>query len=115
MLFLELGVVPFREIIRKRRLSFLYYILHERRDSMIRKVFETQRKNSTSKDWVTTVLIDMKEIDLNLKCEEIENMKKDEFMNKVKRKIYYKTLKDLEQIKGNHSKVRTVQHPVLKL
>ena len=50
MLFLELGVVPFREIIRKRRLSFLYYILHERKDSMIRKFFETQRKNSTPKD-----------------------------------------------------------------
>ena len=50
MLFLELGVVPFREIIRKRRLSFLYYILHERRDSMIKEVFETQRKDSTPKD-----------------------------------------------------------------
>ena len=28
MLFLELGLVPFREIIRKRRLGFLHYILN---------------------------------------------------------------------------------------
>ena len=73
---------------------------------MIRKVFETQRKNSTPKDWVTTVLTDMKEIGLNLTCEEIEKMKKDEFMNKLKRKIDYKTLKDLYKIKENHSKVK---------
>ena len=29
MLYLELGCVPFRKIIQKRRMSFLYYILHK--------------------------------------------------------------------------------------
>ena len=115
MLFLELGVVPFREIIRKRRLSFLFYILHERKDSMIRNFFETQRKNSTSKDWVTTVLSDIRELDLKLTFEDIEKMKKGEFLNEVKRKIECKTLKDLEQMKEKHSKVKENKHPVLKL
>ena len=40
MLFLELGVVPFREIIRQRRLGFLFYILHENQGSMIHRCFE---------------------------------------------------------------------------
>ena len=35
MLFLELVVVPFREMIRQRRFGFLFYILHENQDSMI--------------------------------------------------------------------------------
>ena len=39
MLLLELGLVPFREIIRRRRLGFLYYILTEENDSIIFKFF----------------------------------------------------------------------------
>ena len=76
MLFLELGLVPFREMIRRRRLGFLYYILTEDKDSMIFKFFESQRKNRTSNDWVTTVLEDMKKLDLNMSFEKIVNMKK---------------------------------------
>ena len=52
LLFLELGLVPFREMIRKRRLGFLHYILNESKESVILKVFESQKKNKTSKDWV---------------------------------------------------------------
>jgi hypothetical protein len=43
----------------------------------------------------------MKEIGLNLTCEDIEKMKKEEFLNKVKMKIDYKKLKDLEKNKEN--------------
>ena len=82
---------------------------------MIRNFFETQRKNSTSKDWVTTVLSDIRELDLKLTFEDIEKMKKGEFLNEVKRKIECKTLKDLEQMKEKHSKVKENKHPVLKL
>ena len=39
MLYLELGLLPFREIIQKRRLTFLHYILHESKNSMISRVF----------------------------------------------------------------------------
>ena len=86
MLFLELGLVPFREIIRRRRLGFLHYILTEEKDSMIFKFFESQRKNKTSKDWVTTVLEDMKKLNLDMSFEEIGNMKKSVFLKIVKRK-----------------------------
>jgi hypothetical protein len=54
MLFLELGLVPFREIVRQRRLGFLLYILNQNRESMIYRVFESQRRNRSKKDWVTT-------------------------------------------------------------
>ena len=42
MLFLELGISPLREIIRKRRLTFLQYILKQGKRSMIFKVLEKQ-------------------------------------------------------------------------
>ena len=87
MLFLELGIVPFREIIRKRRLGFLSYILKESKESMIYRFFESQRKNKTPKDWVTTVLSDMEILNMKMKFEDVRKMKKDDFMNIVKRKI----------------------------
>ena len=45
MLFLELGCKPFRDIIRERRLGFLFYILKEDPKSMIHKFVQTQLKS----------------------------------------------------------------------
>ena len=44
MLYLELGCIPFRELIRKRRISFLHYILNQDQDSMLYKFLMTQLK-----------------------------------------------------------------------
>ena len=42
MLFLELGCIPFREIIREKRLGYLHYILNEDKKSKISN--ETKNK-----------------------------------------------------------------------
>jgi hypothetical protein len=115
MMFLELGLVPFREMIRRRRLGFLYYILNEDKDSMIFKFFESQRKNRSSKDWVSTVLKDMKKLNLNMNFEEIGSMKKSMFLNIIKRKTEHEALKYLDKLKEKHSKVKLLKHPVLKM
>ena len=44
MLFLELGCLPYKEMIQKRRLMFLHYILHEDPSSTVHKFFEAQMK-----------------------------------------------------------------------
>ena len=83
---------------------------------MILRFFESQRKNKTPKDWVTTISNDIKELNLNLKIEDIKEMKrKHVFMNTVKRKIRHKTLKYLETMKEKHSKTKKLKHPVLKM
>ena len=115
IMYLELGIVPFREIIRRRRLGFLSYILKQNKDSLVNKFFECQRKNRKAKDWVTTIIDDMEQLNLKMTFEEIKCMKKDVFMNIVKRKSDHKTLKDLEKLKEKHSKVRKLKHNVLKI
>ena len=40
MLYLELGCIPFREMIRERRMGFLHYILNEDKKSLINRFFE---------------------------------------------------------------------------
>ena len=81
MLYLELGCIPFRNLIQQRRLSFLYYILHEDPKSLVYRFFETQLNNKTKNDWVTRVLRDLKELQLNVNFDEIKGMKKASFDN----------------------------------
>ena len=83
MLFLELGCIPFSEIMRQRRLSFLHYILHESPESMIFKFFQTQYKNRTSKDWVTTILNDLEEVKLGVTIDEIHKMKRSKYKQRT--------------------------------
>ena len=115
MLHLELGLTPFREIIRKKRLLFLHYILKQDKKSIIYNVFKTQLDNKTSKDWVTTVIQDLKDLDWNVSFKEIEKMKKSDFSIILKQKIEQKTLNDLVKRKESHAKVKILKHPVLKM
>ena len=96
-------------------MSFLYYILHEDPQSLIYKFFETQSARRNQKDWVTTVLKDIEELDLNLNFDEIKCMKKSSFIDMVKRKIEEKTLEYLNQKKASHSKVLKLKHTQLKM
>ena len=66
MFFLELGVLPLRELIRERRLNVVHYILSQEANSLIVKVFEKQLKNCTAKDWVKTVIDDLEKVECNI-------------------------------------------------
>jgi hypothetical protein len=112
MLYLELGCIPFREIIRKRRLSFLFYILHEDTNSMVYRFFETQLRDKTSKDWV---LQDLEDLQVSENFEDIKVMKKSTFMRMIKQKVEEKAFKYLENLKTSHSKVMKIKHTSLKM
>ena len=66
---------------------------------MIYKVFETQKMYPSAKDWVSTIKDDLEKINMKTSFEEIQNMKKKEYMNTIKRKIEQKTLQDLNKRK----------------
>ena len=74
MLYLELGVIPLREMVRQRRLNFLHYILKQDKESILFKVFEAQNKNRNRKDWVTSVIQDLEELELDVNFETIRKM-----------------------------------------
>ena len=66
-------------------------------------------------DWVTMVISDLKSLDLDISIENIKKMKKNEYMNMIKRKIEHKALRDLNTVKESHSKVRDLKHTILKM
>ena len=110
MLYLELGCIPLREVIRERRLGFLYYILNENPNSMIHKFFKCQMKGRKRKDWATTIIEDLEKLEISMNMEEISKMKKGIFMNMIKQRVKNKAFKELEQTKLSHSKVDKIEH-----
>ena len=104
MLYLELGCIPFRNIIQQRRLSFLYYIMHEDPKSLVNNFFETQLKYRTKNDWVTTVLKDLEDLKLDINFDDIKKMRPASFANMVKQSIVNKTLDEMNKKKESHSK-----------
>ena len=59
MLYMELGLMPLRDMIRQRRLTFLHYLLNQDADSPLFKVLEKQCEMTSSKDWVSSVIKDL--------------------------------------------------------
>ena len=88
MLYLELRCRPFREIIRERRLEFLHYILNHDPKSLMNRSFQKQLTNRTNRVWVSTVLRDLEYFRKEgMSMEDIRQMKKGHFMEKLKRKL----------------------------
>ena len=115
ILFLELGVLPLRELIKQRRLNFLFYIIQQKNDSIIKKVFESQVRNRTKKDWITTVLKDMEELNLNVTFEDIQHMSKGRWKAMIKRNIREKAFNNLLEIKQKHSKVMELEYEKMEI
>ena len=115
MLYLELGCIPFRELIIKRRILFMHYIVNEKPESMIRNFFETQLKNEKPKDWVNTVKRDLKDLKLEVDIEKIQVLKKSALKRILNKAILNMSLTRLNEIKANHSKVQKLGHEKLKM
>ena len=110
MLYLELGVTPIRNIIRKRRLNFLQYILHEEKDSLMYSFLKAQLDQPTRNDWGQTVLKDIQTYKLDLTVDDIESMSQAKFNTLVKTKGQQNTLEYLNGKKGTHTKVLHIEH-----
>ena len=116
ILYLEMGCIPFRELILERRLRFLYYILNQKEDSMVYRFLKSQIRNRTKKDWVTTVFEDLKYLNMEHRSlEEIKNMKQVSFERIVKERIHEKTLERLKKLKNSHSKVKDIDYEIIKI
>lgn len=115
MLYLELGCMPFRNLIQKRRISFLYYLLHQDPKSMLYRFLETQLRSRNQKDWAVTVLKDLEELNLDISLDDIKQMNKSSFERKLKETAESKALEDLNKVKSGHSKVKDLKHTKLQM
>ena len=108
MLYLELGVLPLRYIMKSRRLNYLHYILNEDEKSLIHQFLRIQIENPTQKDWGSQVRKDMEELDIGTTMEDIKSMPKTTLKKLVKTKVNENALKYL--ISKKKSKTKEVLH-----
>ena len=115
ILYLETGCVPIREIIIKRRILFLHYIMNENENSMIHRFFQTQLKYRKKKDWISSVLKDLNDIGIEENIEEIKIIQKTTLKRIIDKAITEKAFKRLLGLKDNHSKVKNLMYSEFKL
>ena len=114
MLYLELGVVPIRFIIKERRLNFLWYLLNEDKESLVNMFLTKQLESPVSGDWGQTCLKNLEELNIQMTIKEIEKMPEQSFRKLVRKQIVEKALEYLNKQKGKHSKVLHLNHPRLE-
>ena len=76
LMYLELGILPVKYVVMKKRLNFLKYILNEDMSTMIRQVYETLKTDSRKGDFVNLIKQDMEELDIVVTDEEIQSVTK---------------------------------------
>ena len=79
LLYLELGILPIRFIIKTGRILYLHHILQQENQSLLYRFFIAQIEDPTPRDWVSQVLEDLEEININLELDKIRHMKKEKF------------------------------------
>ena len=110
MFYMEMGCLPLRYLIKKRRILFLHYILNENQKSMIYRFLMTQIKTSKKKDWIIQVMVDLKELNLGEDLEQIRKIKRLKFKDILDKRIKEQAFQDLENMKETHSKVMNIKH-----
>ena len=94
----------------------MHHILNEDPKSIVHRVFNSQMKNKTKKDWVTTVLQDLQWLGLNdLSMEEIKFLKKTVWKNMIKQRINLKTFDTLDNVKKSQAKVKHIEHTEINM
>ena len=88
MLYLELGILPIRFIIKLRRLIYFQHILQQKsNNSLIYNFLIAQMEEPRRNDWASTVQADLKELNIELTVAKIGSMKTQTFKDICKEKI----------------------------
>ena len=112
---LELGLIPVRYILMKKRMLFLQYILKEDKDSMIYNVFKALNEDSRKGDFVDLVNRDRNELKIDLLNEEIEKMSVWMWKKLVNSKVKEAAFEYLTEENNSKEKTKDINFSELKM
>ena len=115
MKYLDLGVVPVRFKIMKRKLGFLQCILKQNKESMMYQILKVTSESSVKNDFVYTCKKYLKTLNLNLSFEEIEKMSKFSFKKLLKAKIKSAAFSYLKEQKNKQEKIKDILYSKLEM
>ena len=103
LIYLELGILRIRDIIITRRLMFLHHIMKQEKESLIYRFFIAQARSPTQNDWVSQVLKDLEDIELEIEFKDICSLSKDKFKEIVNEHVLKFSYSQLIQKKQNRT------------
>ena len=115
LFYLETGSIPIRYILMSRRLNFLWYLIHQKEESLLSNFFLAQCEDPIKGDWVSQVKEDMKVLNIELTFESIKTYSKDSFKLLVKNQIRKAAFAGLKEIQESHSKSKKIDYSELKM
>ena len=114
-LYLELGCVPLRFIIMQRRIGFLWYIMNEPEDSLIRNVFNAQLAHPAKGDWCGQVRADMEKLEIKASFDTLSRWSVHQLKSTLKSAVVSKAFAYLSDIQKEKSKIKEIKYSCLKL
>ena len=119
LLYLDLGLLQIRHIIEMRRLLYLHHILQQSKDSLLHRFFMAQLRNPTKGDWVSQVLNELTDFQLNLQLTDIENMSFENYKsivkNHIKEKAFNYLISRKESRTSENSKGKLLKYSKLEM
>ena len=107
--FIETSSIPLRFTIMGRKFMYLWTLLRKPNDELVSRVFHAQNDIEISNSWVSKIKKDLREYDIFLSFQDIQNHSKSEFKSLVSSKIRKKANIFLHSLQDTHSKTRNLQ------
>ena len=114
-LYLELGCLPLRFIIKARRINYLHYLVNLKDDELLAKFFDAQLKFPVKGDWISTVKDDLNDLDMDIDVNKLKHISKEAFKKEVQNKITKAAFKYLMDKAKSHSKMMSLKYEELSL
>ena len=111
----ELGIVPVRYVIMKKRLQFLHHILTESTETLIRQVFDVLNEDSRKGDFVYLTNHDKIELEIDLSNEEISSISKWSWKKYLREKVTKAAFKFLIEDNDRKEKTRDIKFYQLQM
>ena len=113
--YLELGILPIRFEIMRRKLAFLQYILKQDQNSMIFQVLKATRENKVKKDFVHTCEKYLEKLDIKLTFEDISKLSNTSFKKMLKERSKKAAFDYLLSEKSKQKKIMDIEYSKLEM
>ena len=104
LLWLELGQVPTKYLVKQYKLIYLKHIIEQGQNSLLKRFFDAQYQHRTKGDWVSEVLDTLTILDIPLTLPEIRDMNAVKYRRLIKEKIRKYAFEQLIKKQKNGSK-----------
>ena len=113
--YLELGVMPIRFEIMKRKIMFLQYIIKQNKNSMVYKIFKAIEENPIKNDFVNTCKKYLDILKIKTNFEGIAKMSKIKLKKILREKTNYEALVYLKSQQMVQEKIKNIIYKELKM